>query len=212
MKFSSFALTFRPLNGVSDDQVSVLSKWIRKRCEYYHIVTEKQGSERHVHAGIFLKKEMDRSNLAVLLSRLFPDLSASEKSVWLRGIKVMYNNDFIKNYLDKDDDTDIICSSLPEAGHLESFFPPIPAEAVKLPRHSLFYHELEALWLQHIPLGHEINTQTARDFLFDMMYNKRCINVIRDDKQIVQTARHLVRWLKKLSYSTIELAPFEKEE
>jgi len=53
---------------------------------------------------------------------------------------------------------------------------------------------------------------TARDFLFNMMYNERCINVIRDDKAIVQTARHLVRWLNKATHSTIELAPFEKEE
>jgi len=45
-----------------------------------------------------------------------------------------------------------------------------------------------------------------------MMYAERVLPVMRDDKTIVQTARHLVRWLNKTSYSSIELAPFEKEE
>jgi hypothetical protein len=44
------------------------------------------------------------------------------------------------------------------------------------------------------------------------MYSLRILPVIKDDKTIIQTARHLTRWLTKKEHSTIELPPFEKEE
>ena len=74
------------------------------------------------------------------------------------------------------------------------------------------YWELEKLWYEHSRPGIEVNTENVRHFLFSMMYNKRLINIIKDDKTIIQTARHLTRWINKVDYSTIELAPFEKEE
>jgi len=212
-KVKSYAVTFRPLDGVTDDQVSKFSKWVRKACAFYHVVTEKTMAERHVHAGLFLKTECTRSNIVQRMMQLFPDLSAQEKRVFRSGIKIMYNKDFIKTYLDKDDDTEVIVSSLPEAGHMESYFPPKPqAPESRDKKCSIYYHELERLWYAHTPVAYEIHTLNARNFLFNVMYNLRVLPVIRDDKQIVQTARHLVRWLNKATESTIELAPFEKEE
>jgi len=71
---------------------------------------------------------------------------------------------------------------------------------------------MESLWFKHTSPDYEIHTRNCRDFLFKMMYSERCFAVIKDDRTIIQTARHLVRWLKKECYSTIELTPFEKEE
>lgn len=212
MKVKSFAVTLNPLNGVDDGMVKRFEKWVRSKCEFYHVVTEKEGSRKHIHAGLFLKKEYSRSDLCVTLIRLFKSLNDDEKRVFRSGIKVMYNIDFIRNYLDKDDDTVVICSCLPEASHLEGYFPKREETKSTISRHSKQYHELESLWNEHVPPGMEVNSLTCRNFLFDMMYNKRLINVIRDDKQIVQVSRHLTRWLHKATESTIELAPFEKEE
>lgn len=113
-KCKSYALTVRPLDGITDAQISKLSKWIRKNCDYYHLVTEKTMAERHVHAALFLKSEKSRSNVLQMIMQQFKDLSTTEKSVLRRGLKIMYNGDFIKNYLDKDDDTVVVMSSLPE--------------------------------------------------------------------------------------------------
>lgn len=215
-KFSTYALTIRPRNGITDSQVQVCVEWIRKRCTYYHIVTEKTGSARHLHAGCYLKTPVLRSNMALVLVRLGKslELQDDELSVLRSGLKIMYNGDFCAAYLDKDDDTEVVASNLPEVRHLESFYPPKPqeAETKKAARHSAQYWELEKLWYEHMRPIDEVNTQNARNFLFSMMYEKRLIGVLRDDKAIIQVARHLVRWINKTAYSTIELPPFEKEE
>jgi len=214
LKFRSFALTVRPLDGITDKQIELTMAFIRRRCEFYHVVTEKTGSSRHIHAGLILKEAVSRSNLLVQVLRIFKDLTPQEKTVLRSGLKIMYNWDFVNSYLDKDDDTVVVASNLPEEGHIESFFPPkpVPVEGERVKKCSIYYHELESLWFKHTSPGMEINTVTARDFLFNVMYNLRVLPVIRDDKQIVQVARHLVRWLNKATTSTIELPCFEKEE
>lgn len=212
MKFSTYALTFRPKDGITDEQIDKLHEWIRKRSKYYHIVTEKTGSAKHLHAGLVLRVPVTRSNISVLLTRLFQGLNNEERRVWLNGIKIMYNKDFIDNYLEKDDDTVVIASSLPENGCLDSYFPPKPASVQRTRKCSAYYHELETLYWQHVEVGTDVNTMNIRNFLFKMMYSERCIPVIKDDKTIIQTARHLVRWIKKEEYSTIVIPPFEREE
>lgn len=212
-KFRSYAFTIRPSDGVTDKQIEKFVKWARKASEYYHVITEKTGSERHVHAAIFLKNAATRSNVVTQVMRMYDDLSSSEKRVLRNGIRIMYNRDFIEKYCDKNDDTVIIASSLPEAGHMESYFPPKPQPKVSAAKRcSVYYHELESLWFEYNSPSIEVNSSTCRDFLFNVMYNKRVLPVIRDDKQIIQVARHLTRWLNKVSHSTIELPPFEKEE
>jgi len=211
-KCQSYALTIRPLDGVTDEQIASTLKWVKRTCDYYHVITEKTGSERHIHAGLFCKNPKTRSNVVTELMRLFKDLTPSEKSVLRQGLKVMYNGDFIKNYLAKGDDTVVVESLLPEKGHMESYFTPKPSLKVKDNRKSLYYHELERMWYEYRTPGYEVTTITARDFLFELMYSRRCLTVIRDDRQICQVARHLTRWLKMLSSSTIEIPPFESEE
>lgn len=211
--YRSYALTVRPLNGVTDDHVDRLSKWVTKCSKYYRVITEKTGSERHIHVGFILKEARMRSNVLQRILQLFPEFSPTERQVLRQGLKIMYNTDFITNYLDKDDDTVVVVDNLPEVSHMEAYFPPKPDLKVRGEKKcSLYYHELEALWFKHSTPGTDINTVTVRDFLFRVMYCLRVLPVIRDDRQIVQTARHLTRWLKHESYSTIEIAPFEKEE
>jgi len=74
-----------------------------------------------------------------------------------------------------------------------------------------YYSILEHLWSVHAS-NDEIDIDNAMNFLFEMMYSKRLIEIIPTERQIVQVARHLVRYLKKASQCTIKLHPFEKEE
>lgn len=211
LPFRSYALTIRPRDGVTDAQVDHLLKWIKRVCSYYHLITEKTGSARHIHAGIILKEAKSRANVLNRLLNLFKELDTTEKAVLRKGLKVMYNWDWINEYLAKGDDTVVIESCLPEAGHIESYFPPKPVPQ-NTKRCSVYYHELEALWMKHTHPGTDVNTISVRNFLFKMMYSVRVIPVMRDDRQIIQTAKHLTRWLTSAEVSTIELAPFEKEE
>jgi len=211
---STFAITLRPLDGVTDTQIDVLTTFVKQRCKYYYIITEKENESRHVHAGVFLDKAVTPCNFRTLLLRKFRTLSDPEQRVFRKGIVVMFNSDWINKYLHKGDDTVVIAQSLPEAGHLESYYPP-PLEATAgRARNSMnpYYAHLRTLWYQHSDPNRDINTENCRHFLFKMMYAMDLIKIIRDDKTIVQTARHLTRYLKKLEYSTIELPLYEHEE
>lgn len=215
-KFKTYAITLRPRDGIDDDAVAVVTDWVRKRSEYYHIVTEKTGSARHLHAALYLRLEITKSNMNTLLCRLGKKigLDNDELSVLRKGLKILYSNDFVSTYLDKDDDTEVIVSCLPEYKFLESWYPPkpLPLNKKKLQRHSKYYWELEALWFQHKRPIDEVNTQNIRNFLFNMMYCKRLIPVLKDDKTIIQTAKHLSRWINRKDESTIEIPPFDNEE
>jgi len=214
MEFRTYALTVRPRDGITDEQISTTCRWIKKNSEYYHVVTEKTGSSRHLHAGFILKNPRPRSNILQRILQLFPDLSPEERTVLRGGLKIMYNWDFINSYLDKGDDTVLIERCLPESGHLESFFPPMPDPTVPRSERkcSLVLHELRDLWYEHTLPGADINTMSTRDFLFKIIYDLKIWPFYKHDRDLVQMSRHLVRFLNGQSTSTIELAPFEKEE
>lgn len=211
-KFKTFAFTLRPRNGVTDEHLRKIEAYTRKKCEWYHVVTEKTGSERHIHAGWVLKDPSTRSNVATYMNRMFQSLDPDEKKVMNSGLKIMYNEDFIRKYLDKDDDTVVVCSCLPERGYLESYFPPrkVVPVATRLAYHSQLT-ALESLWREHVAPHVEVNTANARDFLFDMQYSKRLIGIM-DDKKLIQTSRWLVRWMNKADRCLLDMPPFEKEE
>lgn len=214
-KFTTFAFTFRPRDGITDEQVSKLEKYVRKNCEYYHIITEKQHDERHVHCALVMKKPTTRSNVTVQLSRLYKDLEPDEKKVMVQGLKVWYNEDWLTKYLDKDDDTVVIASCLPEKGYLESYFPVKKTKEDKAVNRRLQWHslmiELEGYWREYMPVHLEVNTMTVRDFLFELQYSKRVIGLM-DDKKLLQVSKWFVRWWHKAERCVIELPVFEKEE
>ena len=138
-KFQSFALTLRPRNGVTDEQVKEVTAWNRKRSLHFHVITEKDGSARHIHAALILKTAVTRSNVLTVWQRLIKKfgLDTEELAVARKGVRVLYSNDFIDQYLNKGDDTEVIASELPEKAHLESYYPPKPEVKTKAaPRHS----------------------------------------------------------------------------
>lgn len=214
-KGKTFAFTLRPRNGITNSDIVKMEKFVRSKCEYYHVITEKLDDERHIHAALILKSAMTRSDVSTYLKRMFKHLEPDEQKVMLQGLKVMYNSDFINNYLNKDDNTVVVASNLPEVGCLESYFTPKPPpKDVSLSRRLAFHSlmdELEKLWFEHVPPHLEKNTINARNFLFDMQYSKRLIGLM-DDKRMVQTSRWLVRWMNKSERCSFELPPFEKEE
>lgn len=213
----TFAITFRPLDGVNEEQVQKFAGWCSKACRYYHVITEKTGHQRHVHAGIVTETPCTRSNVVQRMMQLFPDLSAEEKRVFRQGIKIMYNADFIGNYLAKGDDTVVIRTCLPEKGHLEKFFPPkaqdYKASVSGVKKCSAYYWELERYWYEIQGPHVEVTTINCRDFLFKLMYDLRLIPVLKDSATIKNQAQNLARFICKVdNASCIELAPFEKEE
>lgn len=212
--YSTYAVTVRPRAGISDADISLFSKFVKKHCLFYYVITEKLDDERHVHSALVLKKPKTRSNLACALVRLFKHFDDDEKSVLQKGLKILYNYDFVQNYMNKGDDTVVIESNLPEASFLESYFPPKPESNPYVRR--LAYHELmvtyEGYWRQYMSVTDVVNTQTVRDFLFRLQYKERVIGLM-DDKRLLQTAKWFTRWWHKSDTCPIHVKPaFESDE
>jgi len=205
MEYKAYAITVRPRNGISDDQISSIMKFLRSRCDFYIAVTEKTADERHLHAGLFLKAPTTRSKLNDGLKNLkcFQAMDFSEKSVLRNGTKIMYNRDWCNKYLMKGDDTVIIASNLPEEKYIDSYFPP-KEEQDKAQRQkrikdakSGFYQKLEEMWYQQMPPGVEPTYGSVVNFLCDNQFNKRTIRVMKDEREWSRHARNLVRYITK---------------
>lgn len=213
-KFNTFAVTVRPRSGVSNAHINLYTEWVKKYAEYYYIVTEKFDDERHIHSAVFLKKKVARSNVCTMLLRLFKDLDSDERSVLQKGVKVLYSNSFLVEYMNKGDSTVLVERNLPELSVLECYYPPKPACAPtgrRLNMHSTM-EEYERLWRIHVSSLVEVNTSTVRDFLFDMQYNKRVIGLL-DDRRLIQHSRWFTRWFHRAESCPLSfLPPFESEE
>lgn len=209
--FKSVAVTIRPKDGVTNDHILKFSKWVSRNTQYNKIVTEKEGCAKHIHASLFFEKPRNISNLRKLITNLYPDLTPQEKIILRQGVKPQYNIDWLE-YLDKDDSTVVISSNLPERQYIHQYFP-TPLESTKKRRNNTYYGRLEMLWQEHVEPGIDPNPPNCRDFLFKMMYSLRVLDVIKDDRAIVQVSRHLSRFLQKMETSVIEInSCYEKDE
>lgn len=203
MEYSAYAITIRPADGITDDQIQAVTKFIISRCDYYVIVTEKTGAARHLHAGLFLKKPVQKKVINVRLRELkcFKALSNSEKYVMNKGTKIMYNRDFIDEYLTKGDDTEIIDINAPPED-CSDYFPP-PEEQDRAMRSARIntaknakLQELEELFLEHGP-PHMSSFKVAKNFLADMMFNKRLIKGYKDMRELNATATMFMHYVLK---------------
>lgn len=197
----TFAITLRPRGGILDEQVDTLVKYIKKQCDYYYIITEKTGIERHIHAGIFLKKKKTKSNFTTDILRLYKDLDPEEKSVMRKGIRVMFNADFLGEYMEKDDDTVVLEKNLPEASTMDSYFAEVPLPKKKGPQATdTFYDNLEKLWYEYKRPIDEPTPKNLRNFLMRMMNYERKIRVIADNRKIFYISNALARYISRQDY------------
>jgi len=211
----SFAVTVRPRAGISDDEIKTFVSWTKKKCDYYYVITHKDHGDRHIHAGLFFKKSCTRSNLATQLLRLFKDMDVEEKQVLRKGIKMMYNNDFIDNYMSLDkveENPMVVVKSLPEQGTIDSYYSLCPAPKKKGPSATdPFYANLEKLWFEFKRPIEETNPPNLRNFLMNMMNNERKIRVIADNKKIFMISVALSRYINKEESFHVEADQFHQD-
>lgn len=210
-RYSSFAITFRPRDGVTEEHITKFMKYVRRTCKYYYVVTEKVEEARHIHAGLFLNSPKTKGAVVIDMKRIDPTLDDDEKRNINRGVRIQYNFDFIQNYLDKDDDTVLVSKNLPEVQRLDAYWPPREEQRLAQAKKAVdsYYANLEALWHIHAPVATDITKDSVADFLFNMMYSARKIRVMRDDRTIKSTVINLKRYLERATRNTLEWAPWE---
>lgn len=208
--YKSYAVTVRPRDGATLLHDNLLTEFARKYCDYYHIVSEKLETDRHLHAALFLKRGVSRSNFLLMVKRVFKMLDDDEKRVLNQGVRIMYNADFMDEYLDKDDDTEVIASNRPETHSLDAYWPPSAEQEKAKASQAVdkYYAKLEMYWNQHRGPGVEQTYENVCAFVSDMMNDKRVIRVISDDRKLKATARALQRYMTRAHY-VVSLDPWE---
>jgi len=192
----TFAFTIRPRDGVTDDHIDRMINWIKPRSKYYKVVTEKEGTARHIHAFMVSHKPLLTHNVRRSVLTVYKDLSETEREVLRNGVKTAFTIDWLK-YLEKGDFTEVHASELPEVSHLQAFFPPKTDNTKKdSSKRETYYTKLEQLWLKHQSPDVDPSPVNVRHFLFRMMYSMRVIDVLRDDRSVIQVSRHLSRFLQ----------------
>jgi hypothetical protein len=197
MSYQAYAVTLRPREGITDEQISHFDDWVHKVCDHHLVVTEKRGKERHIHAGLFLKSNTTRSNLNNrILAIKKMDLDLTEKKILRQGTRIMYNTDFITEYCDKQDETEIISQNLPDDIELlEAYFPEKDDKRMsKEFKGSKWYLDCEKLWGEY---SYPETEHGVKQFLHRLMYIDRKIEVIDDPRRLAGKTKSLFKFLQK---------------
>lgn len=105
-QFLSFAITIRPRNGLSEKTETAIHAWMEKQHHSFACI-EKEGVERHLHGQLWFQEPKSKGDINKQLERIcartVADWSPAETRILRRGTKIAYNDDFVDEYLSKED-------------------------------------------------------------------------------------------------------------
>ncbi len=199
--YKAWSITARPRAGVTDDQVTALTRF-GYRSDYHLHGVEKEGAERHSHLGIYLPRLSTKSNICNRLLAMpeFRMLDGDERKTLRRGVKIMYNTDFVMGYIGdeaKDDAFTEASRQLPDdLTLLDSYYPDKDDTQAKKPL-SIWYHTMEQHWRAENPVHPPKELGTLENFLYRLMYRDRVIEVISDPRIFKNKVQSLYYYIKK---------------
>lgn len=114
----SFAITIRPKNGLSRKTEIEVLKFLEKQ-HHAFAVLEGEDEARHLHGQIWFSVEKTKGDLNKSLERIcertIEDWTPAQKVVLRGGTKYAYNDDFVENYCQKEDNPKIVYNNPPSA-------------------------------------------------------------------------------------------------
>lgn len=101
--FRSFGVTVRPTNGIQQNTLDALLKWLEDK--YYFAVTEKDGNEKHLHFQLWFdeaKRKVDIDKQVKRIVKRTSDTWGDDEAKYSCKVKVAYN-DWYLHYLSEND-------------------------------------------------------------------------------------------------------------
>jgi len=199
----SFGITVRTRVGMNQKFKDQMSKWLKKQ-PYSAYVYEKEGSEEHIHAQIWIAEKRTKGNVMKPVTAIVKRCYEADEYIIKQAIciKDAYNDDFVEEYLTKDNSLEY--EHLPED---TSEYYPTEEEQAKFMEISenkknwTLWAELERLWD-----GDIINEYTIAKFLAHEMFVNRSIKVESDDRKRRQMCITFTAYLRKTADGTLFLA------
>lgn len=138
--YRSFAITHRPMGGITDDAVNNWVNYLTKICIWWVIITEikldDEGADvagsRHMHAQLFFEKLTAKCDLLkrILTMGTMKTLSSDEVFVFKKGYRIGYDKNWEEKYMaaaDGEKENSRIASRAewmpPDRTELDPFYP-----------------------------------------------------------------------------------------
>lgn len=209
--YRSYCFTVRPTNGLTTKLEEALLKWLQ-RYEGF-LCYEMEEVARHAHGVIYLNNPRSKGDvnksLESICAREVPDWNASQNMVLRRGTKICYNDDFISEYLGKEDN--VLYNNIPEDTSL--FYPP-PEEQLRVQEQSkavdkrFYQYEYDfnqSNYKKVLDRNPRFSQQIVASFLEDMMFNTRIYPVIICPRRRKEVCKALHLYLIKQKNGTESL-------
>lgn len=207
-KSLSFAITVRPLNGLSSETEKRIVSWLSKIPLGIAVIEMDGLPGRHLHAQIWLKDSRTKSSIKTTLQRIckatIADWTPCQERVLNQGVKFAYNDTFYQEYLldnpDKPEPVKIIYDNVPS--DRQDYYPTIEQQVQWKSRAAAvdkkFHHYVE-LWREYA-MKHGYPAPSPKhwmvhDFYNDALYGSKTICIVKDDKTIRQNIKHLLRYI-----------------
>lgn len=213
MEFKSFGITINIKPGIQKD--SKLELHLLKACKtanYYQVVSEKSGVERHLHIQLWFddkkkKGDVKRKFERILSKEMFWDADHKRHAI---KIKICYN-DWILNYCEENelklngsDNSELLLDNIPAT--TEDYYPSEEEQEKIMNKANAvdqkFYHWLE-LWNEYEFKIEQPKLIDIANFLGDMMFKSKKIQVIVDDKARKNNCKCLLAYIQ--GYKSPEL-------
>ena len=168
-KYRSFGITLRTRVGLNTGLKSGFDTWIKKQ-DFGMYVFEKEGTEEHIHAQIWIDEARTRGNVKkpcdAMIRKYFEpeDYKLSIASV----VRIAYNDEFVDEYCQKENE--LTYCNIPPDSERNKYYPSEDEQELaqaKVHSKNLWLLELETLWNQHATESEKnnINDFTVAEFL-----------------------------------------------
>jgi hypothetical protein len=199
-KYRSFGITLRTRVGINSGLKSGFDTWIKKQ-DYGAYVYEKEDSDEHIHAQIWIDEARTRGNVkkpcdAMIRKYFEPD---DYKLSIASCVRIAYNDEFIEEYCEKENE--LIYSNIPADKDRLKYYPSEEEQDLaqaKVHSKNLWLRELEVLWSQHAT---DEEKETINDYNVACFMGRMCLQdlwAIKKDFKIRQQECLILRiWLSK---------------
>lgn len=203
--FRTWAITFRPIGGVTDDDLKRLDQW-GARHKHFLLGVEKEGESRHAHMAFLTEKATSPSNLkTTILHVLKSGTDAAEKRLApaeirnfrMNCVKPWYDHNWVENYIGADRDhksgDKYVCyrNTLPDdLDDLNPYYPSKDDKSLCKPV-GVKYLRWEKLLLADVGLNYSWKESDFEQWLLKRMCHDRDIEPIPDVRKRRQEAAML---------------------
>lgn len=223
--YKSFTITVRPLDGITDETVDAVKKWLIKQ-GYAVAVLEKEGSARHLHAQIWYDTPKSKGDtckaLVRICERTITGFTDKEKRVLRNGVDIGYS-DWYLDYLiendNKEDNPNILIYNPPDitsdyyASEEQQERIKTVSRAVDQRMAELEQKCIEYLGKKELKDNTIISMKLVAEFLADAMFVSRSIRCVlqQRDRKALCTTLHAYMNRQKDVYLFMDKSEDEKK-